>query len=83
MLGTLACTADSLAFLLNQAGETRNAVLVPALVVGGLSAFLAVVIALPVIVLALARSRFGDARTAAIGLALAVLPWVLSFIVTL
>jgi hypothetical protein len=82
MLGTLACTSASLGFLLLLAGETRDAVLAPVFVLGEVSTFLAIVVALPVVVAALAKSRFVDARIAAVGLALAVLPWVLTFIIT-
>lgn len=79
-LGSVSCGAFALTIVLNNAGQERDAVLMPFLLLNMVTGVVAVVMALPVIIIAFARSRWVDARAAAIGLVLALLPWTLLFI---
>jgi hypothetical protein len=82
ILGTIVCAAFSLGeffFYIRHIGNDSPG-LVTLLIVSGFTAILVVIAALPVLVVALSRRRFAEARAATIGLLLALLPWGLTFL---
>lgn len=80
VLGTVACGTFALTFLLDQLAEASDSVLVPVFLVSIAATILGFVVGFGVMVASLTRSRLVDARTASVGLALALWPWVALFV---